>query len=145
MATKPTTRRNSIVQARLTHPDTGQVIDLGQFASMEGGAIGAESGSYADWDGTHRLEGNREREDITLRRAAGRHPNESYKLLDSLCGSARMEVSRVTTSPSGQVLPGAEVITYRGVLSRVELTEVDKSSNEAQEIVLTVSCDADLA
>lgn len=136
-------RSNWVSQVKVQNPDSGEWIDLGQWAVVEGGGVSSDSTKYHDWDGEQNLGGVRTREDMTVKRLYGRHANEVYSQLDRWCGSALIEASRAATDDRGVIV--GEVLRYTGMLGGAKLPDQEKGSNDAGEIELTLQLDADLA
>lgn len=139
----PNKRSNWLAQLKVQNPDTGDWVDLGQWAVLEGGGVGADESLYHDWDGPQQLGGVRTRESATAKRLYGRNANEVYSTLDRWVGSSRIELSRAATDDRGVIV--GEVIRYTGILGGAKLPDVEKGSSDGGEIELVLQLDADLA
>lgn len=127
----------------ITNPDDPNDKVIVYAAKFDGGGVTAETGSFADHDRKVPLEGEREREAITISQGLGRSTAmDVAQKLDRWVGSARCTATRAEMV-RGKMQPYPW--KYTGILNGCSQSARDKGESGGAELTLTMSCDPDLA
>ena len=112
-------------------------------ATFNGGGASGETGVFHDHDARVTLEGQKEREDITITQGLSRTlAAETVQRLDRWVGVARCTATRAEII-GGVMAPNPW--RYTGVLKGVSQSDRQKGESGAATLTVVMACDADLA